>query len=96
MDCIGIYVLEMSDPPLAGVERLQQIGGLAAPDLSDDDVVGPVAERVPHEVADRYGRLGTDGSRLEAEAVRALDPELERVLDGDDPLLGLGAARSAR
>ena len=40
-----------------------------------------------HQVADRDGRLGTDGSRLEAQAVRALDPELERVLDGDDPLL---------
>ena len=72
---------------MAGVERLQQIGGLAAPHLADDDVVGSVAERVPHQVADRYGRLGTDGSRLEAQAVRALDPELERVLDGDDPLL---------
>ena len=81
---------------MAGVERLEQIGGLAAPDLADDDVVGPVAERVPHQVADRDGRLGTDGSGLEAEAVGALDPEFERVLDGDDPLVLRAATRSAR
>ena len=35
---------------VAGVERLQEVGGLAAPDLADDDVVGPVAERVPDQV----------------------------------------------
>ena len=72
---------------MAGVQRLQQVGGLAAPHLADDDVVGPVAERVPDQVADRHGRLGADRTRLEAQAVGALDPELERVLDGDDPLL---------
>ena len=60
----------------------------ASPPLtsSDDDVIGPVAQRVPHQVADRYGCLGADGPGLEPEAVGALDPELERVLDGDDPL----------
>ena len=73
---------------MAGVERLQEIGGLAAPDLADHDVVGPVAERVPHQVADRHGRLGAGGSSLEAQAVGPVDPELERVLDRDDPLLG--------
>ena len=74
-------------PAVAGVERLEQIGGLAAPDLADDDVVGPVAQRVPHQVADRDGGLGADSPGLEAEAVGALDPEFERVLDGDDPLV---------
>ena len=77
----------VSEPAVAGVERLEQIGGLAAPDLADDDVVGPVAQRVPHQVADRDGGLGADSPGLEAEAVGAVDPEFERVLDGDDPLV---------
>ena len=72
---------------MPGVERLEQIGGLGAPDLADDDVVGPVAERVAHQVADRYGCFRADGPGLEADAVRAVDPELERVLDRDDPLV---------
>ena len=70
-----------------GVERLEQVGGLGAPDLADDDVVGPVAERVAHQVPDRDRRLGADRPGLEPDAVRAVDPELERVLDRDDPLV---------
>ena len=72
---------------MARVQRLEEIGGLAAPDLADDDVVGPVAQRVPHQVADRDGGLGADSPGLEPQAVGPVDPELERVLDGDDPLL---------
>ena len=29
-----------------------------------------------------------ESARLEADAVRGVDPQLERVLDGDDPLVG--------
>ena len=32
---------------VAGVERLKQVGGLGPTDLADDDVVRPVAQRVP-------------------------------------------------
>ena len=77
----------VSDPPWPVLSACSRSAASPPLHLADDDVVGPVAERVPHQVADRYGRLGTDGSRLEPQAVRALDPELERVLDGDDPLL---------
>ncbi|MDE2762420.1 MAG: hypothetical protein OXK74_06470 [Gemmatimonadota bacterium] len=72
---------------MPGVEGLEQVCGLAAPDLAHDDVVGPVAERVAHQVADRDGRV-VGGPGLEPEAVGAVDPKFERVLDGDDPLVG--------
>ena len=68
-------------PAVAGVERLEQIGGLAAPDLADDDVVGPVAERVPHQVADRDGGLGADSAGA-LETVLGEDPR-DGVLGGD-------------
>ena len=40
-----------------------------------------------NQLADRHGCLGASGTGLEAEAVRAFDPELERILDRDDALL---------
>ena len=30
-------------PSVAGIEGLQEVGGLTAPDLPDDDMIGPVA-----------------------------------------------------
>ena len=73
---------------MAGVQCLEKIGRLPAPHLAHDDVVGPVAERVADEVADRDGGpFARAAPRLEAEAVRPLDPELEGVLDRDDPVL---------
>ena len=60
---------------MAGVERLEEVGRLPAPHLAHDDVVGPVAERVADEVADRDGGpLPRAAAGLEAEAVRPLDP----------------------
>ncbi len=50
---------------MAGVERLEQVWGLGPADLADDDVVGPVAQGVPHEVADR------DAASAERDELRA-------------------------
>ena len=74
------------DPTVPGVERLQEIGGLAAPDFADDNVVGPVAKRVLDEVADRH-RFAVDPPGLEADTVFPIDPELQRVLDGNNAVV---------
>ncbi len=71
---------------MAGVEGLQEVGGLAAAHFADDDVIGAVAEGVPHQVADRDGAL-LQPARLEPDAVWGVDPQLQGVLDGDDPLV---------
>ena len=71
---------------VAGVEGLQQVGGFAAAHLADDDVIGPVPQGVAHEVADRDGPL-LQPARLEPDAVRRINPQLKRVLDGHDPLI---------
>ena len=72
---------------MPGVERLQEIGGLAAPDFADDNVVGPVPERAPDEVADRHG-FTVDPPRLEADTVFPVDAEFQRVLDGNNAVVG--------
>ena len=71
---------------VAGVEGLQEVGGLAAAHFADHDVIGAVAQGVPHHVADRDGAL-LQAARLEPDAVRGVDPQLQGVLDGDDPLV---------
>ena len=77
----------VSDPPWPVLSAWSR--SAASPPLTSPTTMwsGPVAQRVPHQVADRYGGLGADSSGLEAEAVGAVDPEFERVLDGDDPLV---------
>ena len=71
---------------MSGVEGLQQVGGFAAAHLADDDVIGSVPQGVAHEVADTDRPL-LHPARLESDAVRRINPQLERVLDGDDPLV---------
>ena len=66
---------------MPGIERLQEIGGLAAPDLTDHNVVGPVSEGMFDQVADR-DRITLDPPRLEADTVFPVNPELQGVLDG--------------
>ena len=51
--------------------------------LADDHVVRPMAQRVPHQVADRHAAPG-EPTRVEAQAVRPPQPQLQRVLDRDD------------
>ena len=68
----------VSEPPWAGVEGLQQVGGLAAAHFADDDVIGSMAQRMTDEVADGHSSL-FEPARLEPETVRRVDPQLERV-----------------
>ena len=69
------------------VQCLEQIGRLSAAHLADDDVIGPVAQGMPHQVADRHVAAG-GVPRLEPQAVRAAEPQLQRVLDRDDAAPG--------
>ena len=71
---------------VSGVEGLQQVGRFAAAHFADDDVIGSVPQGVAHEVADTDGSL-LQPARLEPDAVRGVDPQLQGVLDGDDPLV---------
>ena len=79
-------------PAVPGVERLQEIGGLAAPDLPDNNVIRAMAQGMAHEVADRH-RIAVDPPRLEANTVFPVDPEFQGVLDGNNAVVGGGAAR---
>ncbi|MDE2751329.1 MAG: hypothetical protein OXI83_02020 [Gemmatimonadota bacterium] len=70
---------------VAGVEGLQEVRGLGAADLADHDVVRAVPERVLHQVADGGGGF-PQFAGLEADGVRLVDAEFQRVFDGDDAL----------
>ena len=74
-------------PTVPGVERLQEIGGLAAPDLADHNVVRAMAQGMAHEVADRHG-FAVNAPRLEADTIFPVDPEFQGVLDGNDAVVG--------
>ena len=82
---------------VAGVHGLEHVEGLAPPDLADDDAVGPHAQRVAHEVADRGGAdaVGVGGPGLEPHDVRRGQAQLGGVLDGDHPL-AVGDQRAER
>ena len=73
---------------VTGVHRLEHVERLGASDLADDDPVGPHAQGVAHEVADRDLTLSFDvlRPRLEAHYVLLLELELRSVLDRDDPV----------
>ena len=73
---------------MAGVHRLEHVERLGAADLADDDPVGPHAQRVPDELADRDLAFALDVLRpgLEPEHVLLVELELGRVLDRDDPV----------
>ena len=73
---------------VARVHRLEHVERLGAADLADDDPVGPHAECVADELADADLALSFDvrRTRLERDDVPLQQPQLGRVLDGDDPL----------
>ena len=75
---------------MTGVERLQHVERLAAPDLPDDDPVRPHPQSGAHQRPDRHRArtLGVRRTRLEPHDVRLLEPELGGLLDGDDALPG--------
>ena len=73
---------------VAGVHRLEHVERLAAAALADDDAVGPHAQRVEHELADRDLALALDvrGAALEPQHVVLREAQFGRVLDRDDAL----------
>ena len=73
-----------------GVERLEHVERLRAPDLADDEAVGPHAQRGPHQRAhaDPAGTLGIRRPCFEPHHVRLREPQLGRLLDRDDALGG--------
>ena len=74
---------------VAGVHGLEHVQRLAGTTLPDDDPVGPHAQGVADELADRDGALALDvgRARLERHDVLLAELELGGVLDGDDPLV---------
>ena len=80
---------------MAGVHRLQHVEGFRAAHLADDDAVGAHAERVAHELALRHRADAFDIGRacLHLHNMRLLQPQLDRVLDRDDALAVVDAAR---
>ena len=75
-------------PVVARVHRLQHVQGLGPADLADDDPIRPHAQRIAHQIADRYLALALDvlGPRLQAQDVALVELELGCVLDRHDPL----------
>ena len=73
---------------VAGVERGQQVERLGPAHLADHDPVGPHAQRVAKQVADRHLAPPLDARRpaLEPHHVRLAQAKLGRVLDRDHPL----------
>ena len=65
---------------VAGVHGLEHVQRLAAADLADDDAVGPHAQRVDHQLADRHLPLALDVGRpgLQPHHVLLLELELGR------------------
>ena len=74
---------------MAGVERLQQVKGLAAAHLAQENPIRPHPQRRLEQVANRDGRharLLAPG--FQAHEVALVDLKLGGVLDNDDALLG--------
>ena len=73
-----------------GVQREQQIERLGVAHLADDEPVGPHAQRLLDETAQRdlAGALETRLPALQRDEVGRADGELERLLDRDDAVLG--------
>src|SRR3990170_5385001 len=83
----GIGVDGRDGSVVPGVHRLEHVERLSAPDLADDDPVGPHAKRVPDKIALRHGSPALDVGRpgLEAHHVFLLENQLGGILDGHDP-----------
>ena len=74
-------------PPCPVFERLEHVRGLGASHLADHYVIGPVAQSVPHQIAARQVAAGKPAG-LEAQAIGPLQPQLQRIFDGDDAAVG--------
>src|SRR5205085_2820979 len=73
---------------VAGREGGEHVQRLGPADLADDDPVGPHAERVADEPADRHlaAALEVGWASFQPDDVRLAQPQLGRVLDRHDAL----------
>ncbi len=80
---------------VTGVQRLEHVERFAAADLTDDEPVGPHPQRRPHQRPDRDtpGPLRVRRARFEPHHVRLREPQLGRLLDGDDAFRGWNRLR---
>ena len=85
---VGVHRRER--PGVTGVERLQQIERLGPPHLADDQPVGAQPQRHSHQLGhrDRPMTVGVGRLGLESHQVGMQQPELGRLFDGDDALVG--------
>ena len=76
---------------VAGVHRLQHIEGLGSATFADNDPIGPHAQAVDEQVANRDPSLPLDVGRpgFETHDMRLAQLKLSGVLDGHDPV-GVG------
>src|SRR6266542_6628457 len=78
---------------MARVQRLQQVEGFSAADLTDEDAIGPVPQCRAKQICDgdRWQRcLLSEGclraAGLQPNDVRFVEVNLRRLLDQDDPV----------
>ena len=83
---------------VAGVHGLDHVEGLGPAALADDDPVGPHAQGVLHQIADRVLARPFDVRRLgfQRDDVLLVQPQLGGVFDRDDPLLERDEAAEGR
>ena len=81
---------------MPGIEKLKQVEGLAAPNLSEQKAVGPVTERRFEQVTDGHGRDPVLlAARFEAYLVLVGELNLRRVFDEHQALFGRDEAPEA-
>ena len=83
-----------------GAHRLEHVDDLGAAHLADHETIGPHAQRVAQQLADRHAArtFAVRGMGLQPHDVIGLELELGGVLDRDDTLVRpepTGRARSA-
>ena len=78
---------------VTGVEGLQEVEGLGAAYLADDDAIGPVPEGCAEQIGDgdsgqrRFvSQRHLSSSRFESEEIRFVEMDLGGLLDHDDPI----------
>ncbi|MDE2757480.1 MAG: hypothetical protein OXI92_13130, partial [Acidobacteriota bacterium] len=64
---------------MAGIEGLQQVRGFATANLTHDDMIRSVAQRMSHQVPNRHGVL--ESTSLESETVAAFNSQLQHIFD---------------
>jgi hypothetical protein len=74
---------------MLGVERLKQVEGLAAANLTDQNPIGLMPQRRSQQVANGHGRqVRLLATGLAADKIRGGHLELRGLFDQDQPIVG--------